>query len=271
MVLVVLLPPLAIPSGIAQQTVVIGETDTILRGVHRAPGSELTGALAGSGYKWTNPCGCPSARDGHTMVYDSRADRFILFGGWGIGNETWSYDLASNSWSRMRGSNAPSARGGHAAVYDSRADRVILFGGQVDTATSRETWAYDVESDTWTNLTPQVGPSPRAGAGMAYDALADRIILFGGTAGYYGYARDTWVFDYSSDIWTNVTPTETSVPSGRAAHAMAYDSRADRTILFGGQAISGIDETWAYDFNANTWKNMNPVTKPSWRSWLAMA
>ncbi|MCK4972056.1 MAG: hypothetical protein KAS52_01960, partial [Candidatus Heimdallarchaeota archaeon] len=41
---------------------------------------------------------------------------------------------------------------------------------------------------------------------------------------------------------------------------------SDRTILVGGHKIyleSGLeDETWAFDYNTETWENMNPSTKP---------
>ncbi|EMR75274.1 Galactose oxidase, central domain [Thermoplasmatales archaeon SCGC AB-540-F20] len=42
---------------------------------------------------------------------------------------------------------------------------------------------------------------------------------------------------------------------------MAYDSAADRVILFGGDnhAPDSLGDTWVYDFNNNTWYNMTPT------------
>jgi hypothetical protein len=53
---------------------------------------------------------------------------------------------------------------------------------------------------------------------------------------------------------------------------MAYDSKSDRIVLFGGLA-SDIqnNETWVYDFNNNTWKNMYPKNRPSAREDQAMS
>ncbi|HYT16686.1 MAG TPA: kelch repeat-containing protein [Thermoplasmata archaeon] len=239
------------------------------RQADRSPALSPVDIPPGSGYTWTNPCQCPSGRNGHTMVYDSLSDRFILFGGWDgrLSNETWAYDLDNNQWTRMQGFNGPSARQGHLSVYDSRADRVLLYGGDVGGTASPETWAYSYQADTWTNMSPPLSPPPGLSGAMAYDAESGRAILFG--APFRG-ASETWAYDLSANHWTNMTAGEAQRPSPRWGHAMAYDSRADRIILFGGQASSGSDETWAYDFNTNTWTNRNPTTKPSWRYRHAM-
>jgi hypothetical protein len=46
----------------------------------------------------------------------------------------------------------------HAMVYDEEKDRIILFGGWLDPNVpfdfTDEFWAYDYESNTWTDLTP---------------------------------------------------------------------------------------------------------------------
>src|SRR6266702_1176300 len=189
------------------------------RQADRSPALSPVDIPPGSVYTWTNPCRCPSGRNGHTMVYDSRADR------------------------------------------------VLLYGGDVGGTASPETWAYSYQADTWTNMSPPLSPPPGLSGAMAYDAESGRAILFG--APFRG-ASETWAYDLSANHWTNMTAGEAQRPSPRWGHAMAYDSRADRIILFGGQASSGSDETWAYDFNTNTWTNRNPTTKPSWRSRHAM-
>jgi hypothetical protein len=56
-------------------------------------------------------------------------------------------------------------------------------------------------------------------------------------------------------------------PTGKLAPGMTYDSESDRIILFGGLHDGAIysDETWAYDFNANNWTQMNPSPHPPGR------
>ena len=86
---------------------------------------------------------------------------------------------------------------------------------------------------------------------MAYDAGSDRGILFGGTGG-----SETWAYDFNSNTWTKMNPVVH--PSGRWGHVMAYDEESKRVVLFGGgTGITPSNETWAYDFNSNTWTHMH--------------
>ena len=66
-------------------------------------------------------------------------------------------------------------------AYDAQSGRIILFGG-VSGAGGYigDTWAYDLEANVWTSLSPSSGPTPRQNHVMAYDTQSDRIVLFGG-------------------------------------------------------------------------------------------
>jgi hypothetical protein len=66
---------------------------------------------------------------------------------------------------------------------------------------------------------------------MAFDSARGRIVLFGGEG--YGVGgtsqfNDTWEWD--GDIWTQVSDIG---PSPRQFHAMAYDTKRQRLVLFG--------------------------------------
>ena len=100
----------------------------------------------------------PSGREYPVMVYDAESDRSIMFGGSPGGSETWAYDYNTDTWTNMEPSIGPGDRSRHAMVYISAADRVILFGGQVGSTEYiyiNETWTYDLNTNTWTNMTPQ--------------------------------------------------------------------------------------------------------------------
>src|SRR5207249_3851951 len=145
-----------------------------------------------------------------------------------------------------------------------------------------DTWAYDFNTSTWTDMSPAIAPPARYNHAMAYDSESDRVILFGGST--YGNAlfNDTWAYDFNTDTWNEVSPTSSPLarslhlmaydsdtstwldttpvvePPGRWGHALAYDSQSDRVILFGG----GLYDTWAYDFNGNIWTDMAPASSP---------
>jgi len=225
---------------------------------------------------WRNmdPAVKPAPRVYHGMVYDTRSDRVILFGGCSDRtelNDTWAFDFDTNTWTNMDPAVKPSVRL-FAMAYDSQSDRVVLFGGQDSAYTNlNDTWSYDFNTNTWTKMDPAVKPPARASHAMVYDAQSDRVIMFGGTgpgAGVTTYFNDTWSYDFDTNTWTNMTLA--LKPPGRIEHAMTYDSESDRVVLFGGSAYA-VDDTWSYDFNTNTWTNMAPAYRPRVRSAHAMA
>ncbi len=222
------------------------------------------------GNNWTlmNPAIHPSPRIPYNLAYDSESDRVILFGGAGAGgDETWSYDFNNDSWTEMNPPVRPPSRYWHAFAYDSESDRVILFSGY-GIGYSNDTWAYDYNTDTWTNMNPSVAPIGRGEHSMAYDSESDRVILFGGYT--YGSRFDTWAYDYNANTWTEMSPLGNPPPTS-AGPGMAYDSRSDRIIMFGGSALSGPrNETWAYNYNVDTWTKMHPAESPSPRSGYGM-
>ncbi len=241
------------------------------------------------GSTWTNmdPALRPAARSYHAMAYDSESDRVVLFGGLAVTDppqaeardDTWAYDVNTDTWTTMDPVSRPSPRFYHAMAYDSESDRVVLFGGFTATGTfSDETWTYDLDTNTWTDVTLSVGPSGRANHAMAYDSESARVVLFGGSTGIPGgYAGDlsddTWTYDTDTNTWTDVAPAVG--PSARIGHVMAYDTESDQIVLFGGS--TGVpqdfpenlsDDTWTYDTDTNTWTDMTPATGPSARSHL---
>src|SRR3989440_12002406 len=161
----------------------------------------------------------PPAPTSPLMPYASRFRSVILFGGLSlVGNvsillgDTWAYDLNANTWTNLNPGNAPRVRYIHALAYDSESDRVILFGGAYGSGNAtfllNDTWAYDFNTNTWTNMNPANAPPARYGHAMAYDSRSDRVILSG------GFYNDTWPYDSNTNTWTTMTPAVTP-PSPR--------------------------------------------------------
>ena len=227
---------------------------------------------------WTNmgSTGAPLDRWGSGMTYDSQSDRVILWGGSNPAgfypmNDTWAYDFESNGWTDMRPAAAPPGRFFLEIAYDSESDRVVTFDGREQWLLDDETWAYDFDTNTWSDMNPAQPPYADSSA-MVYDSESDRVVLFGLVSEESsGWWAMTWVYDLDQNTWTRMYPS--AQPPKLRFHAMAYDSQSDRVILFGGEIDMGptSDETWAYDLDTNTWTNMNPATRPSARAWHAMA
>jgi len=93
----------------------------------------------------------------------------------------------------------------------------------------------------WTQK-QDIGPSARMSQALAYDALHDRVVVFGGDPGGAPLA-DTWAWD--GVLWTQVADTG---PSARHSSAMAYDPQTQRIVLFGGASGPNVlGDTWAWD------------------------
>ncbi|MBN1321722.1 MAG: S-layer homology domain-containing protein [Thermoleophilia bacterium] len=230
-----------------------------------APGSTTTTRKPPDQWTQLHPSGAPSARGGHSMVYDSAAKKVVLFGGIDdaddrttLLNDTWVYDPAANKWIGSRPGGAPPARTYFSMVHDPGAKKTLLFGGQDWSRLLSDSWAYDAASNTWTLLHPAGAPAARGGHSMAYDPGAKKVILFGGS-GAAGLLRDTWGYDAASNTWTELHPVGT-LPPARRFHSMAYDPGAKKVILFGGSGATGLlRDSWAYDAAAGTWTELHPV------------
>src|SRR6266496_2944326 len=61
-------------------------------------------------------------------------------------------------------------------------------------------------------------PPSRHGHAMVYDAVRQRVVLFGGLSSSGNSSNDTW--EYDGTTWTQRTPGTS--PSARQNHAMVY-------------------------------------------------
>lgn len=215
---------------------------------------------------WTamKPHDGPKKSEAASMAYDIESDRVLMYGGLHLGHTTvgemWAYDYNTNTWQQM--TSGPEDHLGGYIAYDSESDRVILFGGLslISWNIFNDTWAYDFNTDTWTEMKLSASPPARNAHGMAYDAESDRVIIFGSAIPPDPYV---WAYDYNTDTWEQM-PASSEMPGTLDWVSMTYDSQADRIILYGGVSGSGEfqDKTWAYDYNTNTWTEMKPGTNP---------
>ncbi len=185
----------------------------------------------------------------------------------------WSFDLGTRTWTNLGVPATGLVRAFQSVAFDDGAGVLVTFGGITyvpgGTAVTNQTWTLDPASGAWANRTAAVAPPARANGSMAYDPVAGRIILFGGTSFPGSILGDTWSFSLGTDTWTNVT---TAGPSPRGAATMVYDASQDRMVLFGGYGPGGdLNDTWSYAVGTNTWANVTPTASPSPRISSMMA
>jgi N-acetylneuraminic acid mutarotase len=215
-----------------------------------------------------NPAIRPPSRFNPGIAYIPDRQAILIFGGYRTPdrhlNDTWLFDVKTDTWRELTPSNSPAPRGNVGMAYDAKNRRVILFGGSSSSEYPySDTWAYDFESNTWTQMHPTVSPKPQYGGGMVYDSLNERVLLLEGhwvTRDESGRVRDgydggLYTYDYAADTWSMI---ECQTPPGRYWYSTAYDPDMGRMIVFGGiRWIGGYgnmyDETWVYDSGTNTW------------------
>jgi hypothetical protein len=149
---------------------------------------------------------------------------------------------------------------------------MLLFGGQscakdlqhpgllICSAVDRALWEWD--GVQWSQVGDAMGDAPpaRYRHAMAYDSARKRVVLFGGATGSDPITTtvdDTWEWDGSR--WTEMHPP--TRPASRSGHALVYDARRGRTVLFGGQGLnSARDDVWEWD--GQTWIERHPSGGP---------
>jgi hypothetical protein len=206
-----------------------------------------TWILDGSGWRQV-PGEGPPPRSTHQMVYDSRRQRLVVFGG-ASGSEvlgdTWEFDGAR--WHRMA-TDGPSARTLHGLAYDSARGVTVLFGGvsrlAPDAASHGDTWEWD--GTRWRRIDVQ-GPSPRDHVAMAYDAARRRVVLHGG--GLEEASAETWTYDGRS--WRLA-----SSAGPRRRFARLEFEPSGSLLLYGGFDRQPSNELWR--FRADTWTKVWP-------------
>lgn len=80
-------------------------------------------------------------------------------------------------------------------------------------------------------------PVPLSHASVAYDALRDKVYVFGGNSQGRGHTNDVWFMDQPGTVgsvtWTRLDPRGRR-PQSRFGQPAVYDSIADRMIVVGG-------------------------------------
>ena len=228
--------------------------------------------------KWANRTGtgsAPAPRSGAAMVYDSKWDKMVLFGGRaGSGynyEDTWEWDPKTGTWTDVTNAGShPSARSQHGMAYEVSTGKILLFGGGRSDSNSYDgtgvvvslgdTWELDAATHVWTAVTTTTTPTARHDLGLVWDPVHNKAILFGGmqmdVSGVTGIPKqDTWEFDPSNATWTERT-SQGSKPGPRSAHSMAFDGNRNKVVVFGGLDISSggsLNDVWDWEPTTRVW------------------
>lgn len=223
--------------------------------------SPTISGLASDTVEWTGTAwstvpttGAPSPRFLYGMTFDRARGVYVLFGGRGFTatlGDTWEYAPTTNTWTQRTLASSPTPREEMAMVYDASLQRVILFGGyDRDTDTIYgDTWTFD--GSNWVDITPAdpaASPSARYRTETVYDSARLRTVMFGG---FDGTSIRQQTFEFTGNVWSQVTTTTPLVPPNATEAVHGYDPTRRRTVVFGGFGTTGFSSA-TYEFNGAT-------------------
>ena len=225
----------------------------------------------------------PSGRFNTPLVYVPDRGQILVFGGFssvGRVGDTWAYDVAENTWTRLQPVTQPSPRSDAAIAYDDENHVVVMFGGYGnDDETTSDTWVFDFNQMNWVEMHPEGSPRNQYGGQMVYDTENKALLMYpghwsvesGGALVSHGYGDNIWVYSYAKNSWTETAAS--SKPPGRYWFNLAYAAQSGEIVLFGGSGggDAQLDDTWLYDYDANTWTRLNSDVKPPVRACSSMA
>lgn len=212
----------------------------------------------------------PVPRTCREIVYDSIADRVLLFGGTtatGQQNDLWSLSLAGTpAWSPLTPAGIPpSPRSISSFVFDPVRNRVLVFGGSSTTAYVDETWELALTgSPEWRLLsTSGARPAGRNGHSAFYDPEGDRMIILNGATLVDGDPvglQDAWCLSLGPDpVWSPLAASGLAAPGGSGG-SVVYDSNRRRAVCYGGWVgnTSSVSQTvWVLTLDsAPTWSKI---------------
>lgn len=220
--------------------------------------------------------GSPTARSGHSAVYDIANDRMIIFGGCSgycepTLNDVWVLINASTqnpTWMQLFPTGGPPGRRTKfGAAYDPVSNRMIIFAGQNGDGNGGDTY-----QDVWvlTNANGlggapawiQLNPSGTIAAGQyglaaTYDSVNNILTVFGGST--HGaspvYTNSVSTLSHANGLggtpaW-NQPSISGSPPGARSDHTAVYDPSSNRMTIFGGEnGLGDFSDVWVLT-NAN--------------------
>ena len=182
---------------------------------------------------------------GGPMAFDRQSSRIVLLEDQPE-PRTWTFDVCTNTWERMDPPVEPPT-GVRKLVYDEDSDLTVALGGIASG------WAYDVETETWSE---RGAPVSLDDVQAAYDPMTGLVLVRNGWTG------SMHSFDVETGRWEEVAQGDLVPPSTDGpmhGQVMAYDPTIERLVLFV-EGHRGSPTTWLFDPRAGVWTETEAET-----------
>ena len=229
------------PDPVRQRMIVFGGYD----GAYRDDVWALTLSGDPTWERLTTSTTSPGPRGIMPMVYDSKRDRMLVFGGWSgkaFLDDVWALELSgAPTWTPIAVTGLPPpARRLHVAVYDPIRDQLVISGGEAQVIFD-DTWALplgDAKPRQWVRLRDTFVPSARSAQCAVLDPVRHRLVEFSGNRWFDSLSRffpgnDTWARDLDGSApWRELAPAG-ELPPPRLLASAIYDAASTRMVVFG--------------------------------------
>jgi len=156
-------------------------------------------------------------------------------------------------------------------------NKVYSFGGFTENQDPSlpNVWTNNVyvfDGFSWTTLTTSGTPPTARGYEVTFLRGNSLYVVFGGSYnssfGNIVQTTEMHALDLTTNTWSLVTYSGSTVPGGLFGPAGFYDSVSDSLFIFGGInfvffAVKA--DTWQFQFSSNTWTKLSLATNPSGR------
>jgi hypothetical protein len=175
-------------------------------GINRADGRPHTWALDVTTDRWRRLDleVEPPARCNSRMVYDSKNQVIVLFGGDGQDRglaDTWVFDGKTQKWAERKPSTCPHPRSCHGMAYLEKASVVLMVGGKAVTdyrntkRLSNQVWVYDAGKNTWSPVEAEI-PETDGSEWYCLESLPGTDDVFLVVTSKYDHRQRTYRFRY---------------------------------------------------------------------------
>ena len=188
-------------------------------------------------------------------------------------DDLYRFDPATHHWTPLAPAGSrPPGRAFAGSVGHPARGLFLIFGGASyapdfsDFVAYDDLWAYSVVRNTWTRLQAvNAGPEGRSRPNMWQDR--DKLYVFGGITSFFSVKNDLWMYDFSTNAWTELIP-DGAAGSPPPRHEALAGQRATfftrKLIIYGGETFDFstgfqlLSDTWELDLDTNTWTDVTP-------------
>ncbi len=182
---------------------------------------------------------------GAAVAFDRRAGRLVVVTNAGSSVETWTFDVCTNTWTRMHPNlEPPSFEYAAQLVYDVDSDMTIGISYDIEWTTPGRVWAYDLQANTWT----EKGVAPTDARPWAYDPVSGLVV-----AATCCGSTELWNYDVETNTWS---PIHQANSPAEEPGAFAYDASVDRIVAY----LAFGSGTWLFDIRTGTWSRSGAET-----------